>query len=307
MQLRRLFQFIAARLSGKRLDWALAFVALLISLLPARALAPWTSDVARVASVPIVPLMHLGMAVRDWIRPPREAFDPRSPEVVELEMQAERARTLFEQSRLKVEELDRQVAALKGARSAVRTGDVLLESARVVGIDPLRREGLVRINIGARHGVHRDAVVIIRDDVLGGLVASEPAEFVALVRPATRCTIGVRLYPDAAADAGVDARGFPGTVLKPSEGGVWLGDLASNARIAEGSIARLVDERFPGFAQGLRVGRVRRILASEAVPGARVVEVAPIVEIADEATAVVAIDPEVGAAASTGSGQAGGR
>lgn len=307
MQLRRLFQFITTRLSGKRLDWALACLALLLSLLPARALAWWTADVARVASVPIVPLMHLGMAMRDWIRPPREAFDPRSPEVIALEMQAERARTLFEQSRLKVEELDRQVASLKGARSAVRTGDVLLESARVVGIDPVRREGLVRLNVGARHGVHRDAVVIVRDDVLGGLVASEPAEFFALVRPASRCTLGVRLYPDAEADARIDARGFPGTVLKPGDGGVWLGDLASNAQIAEGSIARLVDDRFPSFAQGLRVGRVRRILASEAVPGARVVEVAPIAELADEGVAVVAIDPERSASESGSSVPTGGR
>ena len=112
MNATRLLQFLAARLSGRRLDWTLAVLALVLALLPARALAPWTGDVARIVAVPIVPLMHLGMAVRDRIRPPREAFDPRAPEVIELEMAAERYRTLFEQSRLKSEALERDLAAV---------------------------------------------------------------------------------------------------------------------------------------------------------------------------------------------------
>ena len=116
MNATRLLQFISARLTGRRLDWTLVAIAFLLAVLPARLLAPWTSDVARIVSVPIVPLMHLGMATRDAIRPPREAFDHRAPEVIALEMQAEAARTLFEQARLRVESLEREVATLKGAR-----------------------------------------------------------------------------------------------------------------------------------------------------------------------------------------------
>ena len=45
----------------------------------------------------------------------------------------------------------------------------------------------------------------------------------------------------------------------------------------------------------LRVGRVRRVLPNDKVPLARVVEVEPLAQLADESTVVVAIDPPEGA------------
>lgn len=291
MNATRLFQFISARLSGRRLDWTLVGFAFLLAVLPARLLAPWTSDVARIVSVPIVPLMHLGMATRDAIRPPREAFDHRAPEVIALEMQAEAARTLFEQSRLRVEALEREVSSLKGIRGQLGNTAVQLETATVVGIDPTRREGLVRINVGARHGVHRDSVVIVGGDVFGGLVVNDPTEFVSIVRPALKCTLSVRLYPAEGVEPARDPRLLQGTVLKPAEGGVWTGDIASELAIREGEIARLTDERYGSVAKGLRVGRVRRILPNEQVPGARIVEVEPLALLVDESTVIVAMEP----------------
>ena len=291
MNATRLLQFISARLTGRRLDWTLVAFAFLLAVLPARLLAPWTSDVARIVSVPIVPLMHLGMATRDAIRPPREAFDHRAPEVIALEMQAEAARTLFEQSRLRVESLEREVATLKGARAQIGNGAVQLETATVVGVDPTRREGLVRINVGARHGVHRDSVVIMGADIFGGLVANDPTEFVSLVRPALKCNLSVRLYPAQGMEPARDPRVLQGTVLQPTEGGVWVGDIASDLPIREGEVARLSDERYGGIAKGLRVGRVRRILPNEQVPGARIVEVEPFALLVDESTVIVAMEP----------------
>ena len=265
-------------------------VVFLLTLLPARLLT-WTSDVARIASVPIVPLMHLGMVARNAIRPPQQAFDHRAPEVIALEMQAEAARTLFEQSRLRVKGLEREVSALKGVRGQVGNNAVQLETATVVGVDPTRREGLARINVGARHGVHRDSVVIISGDVFGGLVVSDPAEFVSVVRPALKCTLSVRLYPAEGIDPSRDPKVLQGTVLKPTEGGVWTGDIASDLAIREGEIARLTDERYGSVAKGLRVGRVRRILPNEQVPGARIVEVEPFALLVDESTVIVAMEP----------------
>lgn len=291
MNATRLLQFISTRLTGRRLDGALVGIAFVLAVLPARLLAPWTSDVARIVSVPIVPFMHLGMAARDAIRPPREAFDHRAPEVIALEMQAEAARTLFEQARLRVESLEREVAALKGARVQIGGGAVQLETATVVGVDPTRREGLVRINVGARHGVHRDSVVILGSDIFGGLVANDPTEFVSIVRPALKCNLSVRLYPAEGMEPGRDPRVLQGTVLQPSEGGVWVGDIASDLPIREGEIARLSDDRYGGIAKGLRVGRVRRIFPNEQVPGARIVEVEPFALLVDESTVIVAMEP----------------
>lgn len=300
MNATRLLQFISQRLSGVRLDWTLAIVALVLSVLPARALAPWTSDVARIVAVPIVPLMHLGMLARDAIRPPREAFDPRAPEVVELEMEAERARTMFEQQRLRTEALEHEVLELKGVRTVLGDLQVQLETASVVGVDPTRREGLVRLSVGARHGVHRDSIVVVRGDVFGGLVASEPAEFTSLVRPATRCTLSVRLYPAGSVDPSRDPKAFPGTVLKPLEGGLWQGDLASEAEVRGGEVVRLADDRLGPVSKGLRVGRVRRVIPNESVPGARIVEVEPIGALADESRVIVAIDPPAARGGSEG-------
>ncbi|RLS89244.1 MAG: hypothetical protein DWI09_04500 [Planctomycetota bacterium] len=287
----RFFRIIFSRLTGRRLDWLLAGFALLLAILPARALAPWTGDVARIVVVPIVPLMHLGMVVRDRIRPPRAAFDARAPEVVELELATERYRTLFEQSRLKAEALDREIAQLKAVRTRLGNSGVQLETASVVGIDPTRREGLVRINAGLRQGVHRDAAVIIHGDILGGIVANDPGEFVSLVKPAQRCSLSVRLYPADGVDAGLNPSAYPGTVLKPIDGGLWIGDIASDVEIREGQIARVTDDRFGSVARGMRVGRVRRILPNEQVPLARRVEVEPLAQLIDESTVVVAIDP----------------
>jgi hypothetical protein len=294
MNATKLLQYLSARLRGPRLDGALAVLALVLAILPARALAPWTGDVARIVAVPIVPIMHLGMALRERIRPPREVFDPRAPEVIELEMAAERYRTLFEQSRLKTEALERDLAAVKAVRARAGSGGVQLETAAVIGIDPTRREGLVRISLGARHGVHRDAAVILRGDIFGGVVANDPAEFVSLVRPSVRCSLGVRIYPAEGVDADRAPAVFPGTVLKPADGGVWLGDLASDAEVREGQVVRLADDRYGNVSKGMRVGRVRRVLPNDQVPLARVVEVEPLAHLVDEATVVVAIDPPEG-------------
>ena len=172
----------------------------------------------------------------------------------------------------------------------------------MIGIDPTRREGLVRINIGARNGVHRDAAVIIRGDIFGGAVSSDVGEFFSLVKPAPRCTISVRLYPADGTDETRGAGAFPGTVLKPIEGGMWVGDIASDAEIREGQIARIADDRFGTVARGMRVGRVRRVLPNDQVPLARVVEVEPVALLADESGVVVAIDPPEEQAARLGAG-----
>jgi hypothetical protein len=80
-------------------------------------------------------------------------------------------------------------------------------------------------------------------------------------------------------------------VLKPIDGGLWIGDIASDVEIREGQIARITDDRFGSVARGMRVGRVRRILPNEQVPLARRVEVEPLAQLIDESTVVVAIDP----------------
>jgi len=68
-------------------------------------------------------------------------FDPRAPEVIELEMAAERYRTLFEQSRLKTEALERDLAS----DAEVREGQVVrLADDRYGNVSKGMRVGRVR-------------------------------------------------------------------------------------------------------------------------------------------------------------------
>ncbi len=287
----RFFRFLTGRLTGRRLDWAIVVVLLLIALMPARGLQPWTGDLARIVAVPIVPLMHFGLATRDRLRPPRATFDPRAPEVIEMEMASERYRTLFEQQRLRVEALEREMLQLRAVRARLGNSGAELATARVVGLDPTRRDGLVRIAVGLRHGVRRDAAVIAHGDILAGVIGADPGEFISLAKPSTRCTLGVRLYPADGVEPAREPSVYLGTVLKPTDGGLWLGDIASDAEVSVGQIARLSDDRFGSAGRGMRVGRVRRILPNEEVPLARRVEVEPLIELADESEVIVVVDP----------------
>ena len=107
-------------LSGKRLDWSLACVAIVISMLPVSALKPWTNDVARLVLVPFVPVTHLGMFLRERIRPPQAIFDPRSPETIALDNEVARLRLLYEQTRLSSAQLEQTIQALRAVSTTRR-------------------------------------------------------------------------------------------------------------------------------------------------------------------------------------------
>lgn len=280
-------------LTGRRLDWTLAAVALLLALLPRPVLRPWTSDLARVVVVPLAPLTHVGSVVRDRIRPVRGEFDPRAPEVVELEQELAQSRMLVEQSRLEIERLERSIASIGAVSARIGGEGARLAEATVVAVDADRGDGVVRINAGSRHGVRAGAPVLADGDVLVGIVGDDVGPFTSSVLPLHRVKgIGVRLYPPQAADPRAPAQGFPGAVLKPIAGSRWEGEVASPLELSEGLVARLADDRYPRVALGARVGTVVAVTPIEQAPLARRVEVAPIVTLAERASVVVVVVEE---------------
>lgn len=292
MDLSRAFKFVSSRLSGRRLDWALAAVALVLSLMPQRALAPWTNGLAHALSVPLLPLTHAGTYLRDRLRPPRERFDPRAPEAIALAQEAEHYRTLYEGARLQSERLERAIASLQAVSTRLGEQGVRFIEASVVGADPTRKDGVVRINAGARHGVVARAPVFIDGDIFAGLVADEVGPFTAAVIPATRLSgILVRVLPAAGSDPAVPFGAYPRGVLKPTTRGTWTAELPADEGLAVGSIVRLEDERYPRAALGARVGVVIGAEPLEQAPLARRIEVAPVVALAS-APAVVVVAAE---------------
>lgn len=281
-------------LTGKRLDWTLAVAALLLALLPVRALSGWTDDLARLVSVPLAPVMHLGMFLRDQVRPPRVAFDPQAPETLALEREIAQYRMLYEQSRLEVERLERSLATIRAVSARVDSPDTAFTEATVIAGDPSRRDGVLTLNAGERHRVRAGAAALADGDVFVGVVAPDVGSFSCALIPSHKLpSIGVRLLPPEGSDPRAAATSYPGAVLKPTGRGTFTADVASSMALTPGMVARLADDRYGRAALGARVGVVVAVEPVEKAPLARRVEVRPIIESSALSTVVLVTPAEV--------------
>lgn len=287
MQAPRFIRF----LSGRRLDWSLAVLALAASLAPTAVLRPWTADLARVVSVPLAPVSHLGVFLRSRVRPEQGAFDPRAPETLALEQEVRQFRTLYEQARLENERLERSLAALAAVRARLGGSGQRLAEVSVVGTDASRRDGAARINAGTRHGLAAGAVALVSGDILVGVVGQDIGALSASVIPATKLpSLGVRLYPPQGTDPSTPLSAYPGAMLKPTARGTWTADVASTQPLSVGMVARLADDRYGRTALGARVGTIVAIEPVEKAPLARRVEIAPLAWLGEHPTLIVVVE-----------------
>lgn len=281
-------------LTGKRLDWTLAAVAFVIALLPVQALTPWTNDLARLLSVPLAPVTHLGMYLRDQIRPPQPRFDPQAPETIALEREVAQYRMLYEQSRLEVERLERSLTTIRAVSARVDAPDTRLVEASVIAGDPSRRNGVFTLNAGERHGVRAGAAALVEGDVFVGVIAPELGSFQSALIPSNKLpSIGARLFPPEGSDPRAAASSYPGAVLKPTTRGTWSAEVATSMTLSTGMIARLADDRFGRAALGSRIGVVVSVEPVEQAPLARRVEVRPIIDLEGLSSVVLAVPAEV--------------
>ena len=295
MQFSRMPQF----LNGKRLDWALVFLALLFALAPVPILRAWTNDVARLVLVPLVPVTHMGSMLRDRIRPSLGSFDPSrssvdTAEVLALREELDRLRTLYESSRLDAARLEDALGSIRATSTRAGKGaliDVAATTGSIVANSNGEIDGVVRINAGSRHGVLPGSAVFVNGDVFAGLTSNDIGSFVSSVTPATRLpSIGCRIFPVIGSDPNQPITAAPGAVLKPTGRGTWTADVASAGELVVGMIARVADDRMPRSALGARVGRVIAIAPIEQVPLARRIEVEPIAEAREATSAVVVME-----------------
>lgn len=281
-------------LTGKRLDWTLAVVAFTVSMLPASALLPWTNDLARLVSVPLAPVTHFGMFLREQVRPARAAFDPSAPETVQLEREIAQYRMLYEQSRLEVERLERSLATMRAVSARIDSPDTRLVEASVIASDPSRRNGVLGLNAGERHGVRAGAAAIVDGDVFVGVIAPEVGSFSSSLIPANKLpSIGTRLIPPEGSDPRKPASSYPGAVLKPTGRGTWTAEVATSLELAPGMVARLADDRFGRAVLGARIGIVVSVEPVEQAPLARRVEIRPVIDLDSLSSVVLAVPAEV--------------
>lgn len=284
MNSKRLLHFIAS----KRFDWLLAGVALLLALLPVWTLKPWTNDVARIVIVPFVPVTHVGMALRDRIRPPHATWNPSAPETIALINELSYTKTLYEAARLESARLEGTIAALNAV--STRLGDARpdLIEASVVALDPSRVGGAIQVNAGERNGVVAGAAVFINGDLFAGVVSGDIGAFVSTVIPSLKmASIGSRLYPREGSDPRTPLANYPGAVLKPTGRGTWTAEVASAVDLRVGLFARVSDDRLPRAALGTIIGRVIAVEPIEQVPLARRIEVEPIMTLEDVSSVII--------------------
>jgi len=246
-------------------------VTLAIALLPASARVGWSSDLGRIAAIPLRPFSHLINTVVHWFwnRVPEDAWLPAgTPEtlrrIVEERDLAER-RYLAEHQR--VLELEEQIALLQALPAAARQlskAPLLAQVARRTPADPT---GMVELALpgGVETPPAAGSVVVYAGVHIVGRTLEGATTSTAQVCPLVHALTGpirARIFP---------AAGEPGRSvlisLEVPEKGDWLaGRAPRDAVVGAGDIVRLDDPSWPATAQMMVLGEVTRIEPNDQEP-----------------------------------------
>ena len=245
----------------------MAVCLLIISILPARWLLPWTGRVGEVASLPLVPLGHGFTAVRVWLEVGGPREDPRTTEVWKKEAGIYRQKAHAAQNEVRRLQQELNILRRFPIETATETAPPSLVSANVIAMDPSPAgERLVRINKGRSFGIRPGGVVLHDQDVLVGYVLDSVGRATATIRPMhSRETRPIKaVIPTPAEDASSATPSEP-LLLEP-DGSGWTATVPKAYAIQNGWEVRLADENWPRWAQGCLVGRVESVERSDSNP-----------------------------------------
>ena len=232
-------------------------VVLVVSLLPAGWIGPWSRRTSELVGLPLVPLGDGWMAVRHWLVRPDEQI-VSTEDAAFLENEIRNLRLQLNQSRLEIRDLRAKLKLESGDDGGPGRRSRFVE-ARVVGSEPHGSgERLYRVNAGAARGVELGAQTVTRTDLLlGGVV--EVGRTVSLVRPLTSVQTGkfeARILRDGESDVHADGPVLPRGMATPDgDGWTMIVEAASTRGVRPGNEVVMVDSmRRDAF--GLRFGRV---------------------------------------------------
>ena len=251
-------------------------VVLLLALLPTRWIAGWTADVGAIVALPLTPLRHAASGAVEWVRPTDGSGVPLDPSSVEL-LQQERDtyRGRWHSTRLRVEQLERELMQLQRARDLGLGEHWTPRTAEVVRHNPNRTGGVLSLNVGRRNRVRGGTVAVVDGDRLVGYIAPD-------VAPLTSQLIPLGAFGDAASES-LDARILEANTLEAPMGtletgrpihlelvpasGEYRGVLERGSGVRPGQPVRLgTDPAWNSTAWGMLIGYVDRIVDSTEQP-----------------------------------------
>ncbi|MEC9158280.1 MAG: hypothetical protein VYB77_09125 [Planctomycetota bacterium] len=254
-----------------------------LALLPTRWLTGWTSDLGSIIALPLTPLRHAAAGAVEWVRPTRDqgvVLDPSSVELLQRERDTYRGR--WHSSRLRVEQLERELAQLQQARD-LGLGDYWTpRSAQVVRHNPARSGGVLTLNVGSRNGVRGGTVAVVDGDRLVGHVAPDVPRLTSRLIPLGTVgdqaseTLDARVLDaepgePAASDPGA---GRPIHLEVVGSSGLYRGVLERGSGVRPGQAVRLgTDPAWHSPAWGMLGGYVVRVEPSVEQPLREVITV----------------------------------
>ena len=242
---------------------------LLVAVLPTRWLG-WTSDMADIVRIPIMPVAGVGSRLAGAMRPVNidgnvigDVADLR-----ELESQRSRIERLLLAEQLRVAELETQLRHLQDLPpdSTTRRPPVLIKS-EVTGRRPDHPASGVELHLGSELSgrvSEGDAVTWDGRWLVGRVTRVSDFRLSALpiTHPDVGPLMGV-LLPD---DAEVDIAAAPRILLKQDGSGSLFGEIDRRAAVAVGDRVILADRSWPASLQAFKIGRVISMDDVDAAP-----------------------------------------
>ena len=245
---------------------ACLLVTVTISIAPSQRVIPWTTDIAAVLWLPLTPPAHALMALRHWLRPPRDELKYLDSQL--LSDERDRFRALWHSERIHAEDLEQRLAQLDRAKKMDRGGREvapLLASVTARGEGPGER--MLALNAGKRDGVQSGDPAVVGGDILVGRVAGEPTPVRCWLAPLTDSSTGrVDAYiapadrPEAGPSESISIQ------LRTDSSGFLVGEVEATKQISQGDVVRLADATWKSAAQGMRLGSVVGVYRSDKNP-----------------------------------------
>ena len=245
---------------------ACLLVTVAISIAPSQRVIPWTTDIAAVLWLPLTPPAHALMALRHWLRPPRDELKYLDSQL--LSDERDRFRALWHSERIHAEDLEQRLAQLDRAKKMDRGGrEVAPLLASVTGRGEGPGERMLALNAGKRDGVQSGDPAVVGGDILVGRVAGEPTDVRCWLAPLTDSSTGrVDAYiapadrPEAGPSESISIQ------LRTDSSGFLVGEVEATKQISQGDVVRLADATGKSAAQGMRLGSVAGVYRSDKNP-----------------------------------------
>ncbi len=203
-----------------------------------------------------------------WVRPEKFTEEYDSGTLDRLEVERDTYRGRWHASRLKVEELERELQQLQQARSVGGESKWTPRTAQVVRHNPGGVGGVLSLNIGSRHGVSGGTVAVVDGDRLVGRVADDPAVLTSLLIPLGSAgdmaseDLHARILPSDDESLSPERQGIGEPIRLQSISGSndFEGLVERRVAVAVGDPVRLgMDQAWHQTAWGMLIGTVSRI------------------------------------------------